>query len=980
MQGAITRHLITRIPVVALLVAASCGGGGASSGNGSFRLLQFLEAGQNNIPRNRVLTFLFSAPVAEGQDFAERLKIENTQGNPGSNFSLAIGTYDVVGDRVTFAPRLPNKQDRSDAGFRENGEYTVFLKGGPDALRSTGGDPIARQQELLFDTNEYFEDPLPAEPPRVMGLFARDPTQLPTAPRVDLSRLDPRPTELALLDNAALIDAGRYLEPGAGGAPNYATRWQLELEISEPVDPLTVTKDNVQMFEIYSDATTSGDAAPPAAPSGYYGTPVSYKVPIQVSVQQKFEGGQYDVKILVQPLETLVDNTRYRLTFSGTILGIDFRDQFIGVNGLTGDGQTVVSGATPYPEPGGLGYTAEFIVRDRPAIQADRMLTYDPLVDGIHPELGQTTNDKALWNTALYNPASGPGTAVGYLAAFGNGTDGSLAVSNGTLTIDTGDTPNDPVGKPFQVFDLNPNDEYNDNTLPGGLRTYDSRKPLELNLDSLTVSTGAVLRFVGVNPVLLRVTGIAQISGKIDLAGGDGQNGKNGNVVGGTAGPGGGDGGRSNRGPSCTLAYVTYQSCSSSTFAQAMSAGCGGGWPWSLNGDGPGRGQAGGCAFGYMYYSPTAYEPQSGTGGGGGSRATKGTAGEDKASKGAAPGSAGNCTGSYYMNQNSGVVGVRGEPGPVHGDPELFDITWGGSGGGAGGATTEYYTYGDVACGGSGGGGGGMFTLASAGAILCDGGIIDCSGGDGGAGGYGQYAWYGTYGYYHLSGGGGGGSGGGICLISGDNISATNAMFDVTGGKGGAAPNNPTNNSTNNDAGGDGGKGFIYLMDADGVVPGLLPGTSGSYAGYGTGYLTIAPLSAGANRFGEIRAITELYNVFAANPAYLEIDPQNDVLASVSQNQEILLYASTAKADPLNPLQPDIVTEIAPVLVARVHYAFGATQVDTFNAMSQLNPAGPDRDAFVRVNALFNYGNIVEAALGPFAYMDGFDIRVSFNG
>jgi hypothetical protein len=169
-------------------------------------------------------------------------------------------------------------------------------------------------------------------------------------------------------------------------------------------------------------------------------------------------------------------------------------------------------------------------------------------------------------------------------------------------------------------------------------------------------------------------------------------------------------------------------------------------------------------------------------------------------------------------------------------------------------------------------------------------------------------------------------------------------------------------------------------MDADGVVTGLLPGASGTYPTFANGYLKIAPLSAGASRFGEIRAITELYDVSAANPAYLEIDPDNDVLATVSANQEILIYASSAKADTADPLVPNIVSEIAPVLVARVHFSFGATQVDTFNAMSQLNPTGPNRDAFVRVNALFAYGNVVEAALGPFAYMDGLDIRVSFNG
>ncbi|HEX5032301.1 MAG TPA: hypothetical protein VFX78_12695, partial [Candidatus Eisenbacteria bacterium] len=77
------------------VVAASCGGGSGGGQSGTFRLIEFLEQGQNGIPRNRVLTFLFSAPVEPVQDFAERLKIQNTQGNPGSNFSLAIGTYDV---------------------------------------------------------------------------------------------------------------------------------------------------------------------------------------------------------------------------------------------------------------------------------------------------------------------------------------------------------------------------------------------------------------------------------------------------------------------------------------------------------------------------------------------------------------------------------------------------------------------------------------------------------------------------------------------------------------------------------------------------------------------------------------------------------------------------------------------------------------------------------------------------------------------
>jgi len=48
--------------------------------------------------------------------------------------------------------------------------------------------------------------------------------------------------------------------------------------------------------------------------------------------------------------------------------------------------------------------------------------------------------------------------------------------------------------------------------------------------------------------------------------------------------------------------------------------------------------------------------------------------------------------------------------------------------------------------------------------------------------------------------------------------------------------------------------------------------------------------------------------------------------------------------------------------------------------MGDLNPMGPARESYLRINALFDYQNLVEAALGPFAYMDRVDINYSFNG
>ena len=68
----------------ALLVCAVVGACSGTSGeDGRFRLIQFLESGKDNIPRNRILTFSFSEAVDPGQDFFERLKIQNVQTGPG---------------------------------------------------------------------------------------------------------------------------------------------------------------------------------------------------------------------------------------------------------------------------------------------------------------------------------------------------------------------------------------------------------------------------------------------------------------------------------------------------------------------------------------------------------------------------------------------------------------------------------------------------------------------------------------------------------------------------------------------------------------------------------------------------------------------------------------------------------------------------------------------------------------------------------
>ena len=217
---------------------------------------------------------------------------------------------------------------------------------------------------------------------------------------------------------------------------------------------------------------------------------------------------------------------------------------------------------------------------------------------------------------------------VGFLSAFGQGQDGPYAVSGGnTATLDTGDTPNAPLGNPFFVTELNPDDDYLGSPQNEQIE-YDSVVPFELEIESLTVSSSSTLDVIGVNPILFRVTGLVQVSGTIDIAGGAGGGGGGGNAVGGTAGDGSFDGGCSRRGSaSCTNAWGS--NCQRfSTYLNACSAAKKS-FPNALNGIGPGRGYPGGEIYNYDL-TDDRNTSATGTGGGGAGPAFTGGDGENR--------------------------------------------------------------------------------------------------------------------------------------------------------------------------------------------------------------------------------------------------------------------------------------------------------------------------------------------------------------
>ncbi len=158
-----------------VLLLSSCGGGGggsAASGGpgGGLILLTFQQDGLDNISLNTRLEFIFSDSVDPATVTSQTLQIRK-----GGAFGLSVfGTFDVVGSRVFFEPRLPSLCDLSDSAFEPATQYRVQILGHPEefSVRSTTGEPVDRTRTYAFTTRietdpDLFTDQLPAAGPAV---------------------------------------------------------------------------------------------------------------------------------------------------------------------------------------------------------------------------------------------------------------------------------------------------------------------------------------------------------------------------------------------------------------------------------------------------------------------------------------------------------------------------------------------------------------------------------------------------------------------------------------------------------------------------------------------------------------------------------------------------------------------------------------------------------------------------------------------
>ena len=235
-------------------------------------------------------------------------------------------------------------------------------------------------------------------------------------------------------------------------------------------------------------------------------------------------------------------------------------------------------------------------------VTANPQVSFKEPVNDMEIYKGATFN--ITLNVSCQNEPCGLTNVSLFLLDFGDGSDGELIVDSGTVTLDTNANPNG------------------------------------FNFTRVYVAEGATLTATGSEPLIIRANTSVNISGHLDLDGGDG--GKNGHHGGspGIAKAGGWNGGN-------------------------------GAVDYGDNGDGPGRGSGGRFC--------DRSNGDVGGGGGGGSYGTRGTKG------------------------HGWVCGWFTSAGNTYGDP-MLTVLQGGSGGGSGSGDNDNGQFEDGAGGGAGGG------------------------------------------------------------------------------------------------------------------------------------------------------------------------------------------------------------------------------------------------------------------------------------
>lgn len=771
MPAGLLRHrVLLLLALVSALALPACGGGtgGGAGPDGAGQgliLVNFFQSGQDNVPINRILKFVFSEPVDPssimvtdtGSD-AYGKGVGSLQIRQGDAFGLtATGKFKVDGSTVYFEPRLPTLCDSSDAGLQPGTTYRVTVMGYPEeySVKNSKGQPLDATVTYEFSTRpdsdpEYLEDQIPATPPAV--------------------------TSMSPANSVAAVTVDELNE--------------ITIGFTENLDPCTVDASSV-LFQVYEvgDPDVNNEV-----PSGeeYAGNKTGFTPWDDQTPNDYYSWGSSTGGTLLKP-QLIPSEIVLVQSFSSTQLMIRpnfgrFPENVLCVVDLTFAIRDF--GGSPLA-PTTFSFTTQNLVMQEGVMTVEFDTTTEPW-----PQADRTAD---------IDTTRSPGLSQGWLLFAGDGDNGG----------NTDVTPSFPIFAPTFVCAKRPNDTFKDNfeARSGDSITFntgstrvpsscenetDGSQAVVWEFATFVIRNGGLVKIVGENPAIILVQGevLIENGGELRVRGGRGGNGdrytasmtpgKGGNGV-----AGGSDGGKG------------YKPTSGS----------------------PPRGNMYGDD-GFAGYGSEAYNTpveQGGLGAGHGNVAVYSTVYAGVSASGAGGGGGhGDVGGDGTANVTSGTTregppdGAGGGIYPVGGSPAKLYTPSAGSGGGASGwglgqtYSTYFYQY-NVGPAAGGGGGGGFVDLTSQADIRIYG-KIDAAGGRGGTGGNG---------YYWVAAGGGGGSGGAIRLLTPANIDVTGGTLSTAGGVGGTcgSPQFGTIGTTN--TAGAGGVGRICLEDGDSVITGM---------------------------------------------------------------------------------------------------------------------------------------------------------------
>ncbi len=775
-RRALARVLAGHVVIGMTLGGVACGGGGGSSTGETLRgvvLVDFLQAGQDNVPLNRTLEFRFSGPIDPRSVNPDSIQVRS-----GALFgSQVFGTYIIEGSTVRFEPKLASLCDLSDGGFQPDIDYRVTLVGSPEgfAIRDLAGDPLQSTINALFHTRritdpQLFEDQVPG-----------------TAPTLVASS----PVDEAYPQAPFAISADVQVQQGN----------RVVLTFSENVNPCTVSENTV-LFHQYATGDLTFGFVPhadqtPSTPttwgSGNATTPAR-RVRATFSLSQD----QLTTKLILTP-----------------VFG-EFPDNALLVVQVTNNVQDF-GGNAMVPK------AISFVTENRP-LQVSRR-TFDFATD-FPSDPNVSTGD--------VNSLRSPGRAQGWLLFAGDGDNGTNLLSLTGPTSASGPVGCTSAGS--QANDGSPDDfdPTADVTLHTGAtrntcrNSTDGSTAVVFEFRTFRIRNGVTVRIVGVNAAILLVSGDIHIeaTGRLlargDNSGGAPNSAGTSGVVTTTAPPaggsgvaGGGDGGTASTGTVVSPAiYGQNGTAGLGSIDAYLTPGVGG--SASPTRQGQGRGSVGQFVGNANLGQANRMAP----GAGGGGHATPGGTGT-------------NLIGAGALAPTLMDAFVDGVGGTTTGDPTGRMRTAETGSGGGGGGPAVWASQNVAGTGGSGGAGGGFVDLTSSSNITILG-TVDAAGSRGGPLSATIISGP-AFAFYGGGGGGGGGSGGGIRILSPKHVTlGPTTVLTTAGGLGGSTPFLAGFNVAN--PGGAGGLGRIAIEDSDSVIAGigsatLIPG-EGAPAGF----------------------------------------------------------------------------------------------------------------------------------------------------